>query len=84
MTGQPAAAAQVQPARELALASTVDPDVTDRAKILAAPDDPAEWTAWREQLLQWRDGARRRIAVDYAVDSWAARCFTKAVVWLWD
>jgi Sulfatase-modifying factor enzyme 1 len=66
------------------LVGDVDRDATDRAKILAAPDDPAEWPAWRVQLLRWRDGARRRIAVDYAADSWAARCFTKAVVWLWD
>ena len=31
----------------------------DRAKIIAAPDDPADWPAWRDRLRAWRDRARR-------------------------
>ena len=30
----------------------------DDAKIFAAPDDPADWPAWREQLTRWRADAR--------------------------
>ena len=68
----------------LPLHGAIDPDVADRAKIFAAPDDPADWPAWRDQLHRWRDDARRRVPVEYAEDCWATRCFTKAVVWLWD
>ncbi len=28
----------------------IDPAIGDIAKIFAAPDDPAEWPAWREAL----------------------------------
>ena len=68
----------------LPLHGEIDPEVADRAKILAAPDDPGDWPAWRDQLNRWRDDARRRFAVEYPTSSWAARCFTKALVWLWD
>jgi len=30
----------------------------DSAKIIAAPDDPADWPAWRDALVQWRERAR--------------------------
>ena len=34
----------------------------DSAKIIAAPDDPADWPAWRDALARWRDaGARARL-----------------------
>ena len=36
-------------------------DVLDGAKILAAPDDPADWPAWRERLAAWREDARARM-----------------------
>ena len=68
----------------LPLHGEIDPEIADRAKILAAPDDPGDWPAWRDQLNRWRDDARRRFAVEYPTSSWAARCFTKALVWLWD
>jgi hypothetical protein len=63
-----------------------DPDVIDRAKIVAAPDDPADWPAWRAQLARWRAGARRRLGeVAYPdATAWASRCFAVAIVWLWD
>ena len=32
----------------------------DSAKIIAAPDDPADWPAWRDALARWRDEARAR------------------------
>ena len=32
----------------------------DQAKIFAAPDDPAQWAAWRERLEAWRTDARER------------------------
>lgn len=61
----------------------------DEAKIFAAPDDPADWPAWRERLSAWRHDARTRHRYDDAAyhrpeAAWAARCFTVAQVWLWD
>ena len=41
-------------------------DVLDAAKILAAPDDPADWPAWRASLERWRVEAAERIAYDGA------------------
>ena len=72
----------------LALSEEPDADVADVAKILAAPDDPAEWDAWRNQLERWRTSARHRhgaATADRAGDTeWASRCFSTAIVWLWD
>jgi len=64
-------------------------DALDRAKIFAAPDDPALWPAWRERLAQWRDVSRRRhgfdaSAYDEPQAAWAARCHAIAQIWLWD
>ena len=64
-------------------------DALDAAKIFAAPDDPADWPAWRGALARWRDEAagasrydgarvrRSRVRLD-------ATCFSVALVWLWD
>jgi hypothetical protein len=70
----------------LPLDGDLNPELADRAKIFAAPDDPADWPAWRDQLHRWRDDARRRFgAVAYPdATTWASRCFTVAIVWLWD
>jgi Sulfatase-modifying factor enzyme 1 len=63
----------------------IDAGVADRAKIFAAPDNPSDWPAWREQLRRWRADARTRYAVSGGTGtSWASRCFIKAMVWLWD
>lgn len=64
-------------------------DSLDGAKIFAAPDDPAEWPAWRAALAQWRDEARERVqhegsAYERAELRWTQRCFACALVWLWD
>jgi len=61
----------------------------DEAKIFAAPDDPADWPAWRDRMHAWREDARTRHAYDGAAYErprarWASRCFTVAQVWLWD
>jgi Sulfatase-modifying factor enzyme 1 len=57
----------------------------DDAKILAAPDDPAQWPRWREQLVRWRSEARRRVPVSAAPGAdWAQRCYSVRLVWLWD
>ncbi len=61
----------------------------DGAKIFAAPSDPSDWPAWREMLREWREGARARIAYDdelYRREEfvWTQRCFSVALVWLWD
>ncbi|HXH88810.1 MAG TPA: SUMF1/EgtB/PvdO family nonheme iron enzyme [Gaiellaceae bacterium] len=64
-------------------------DELDTGKILAAPDDPADWPAWREALERWRDEARGRIGyddVEYRASqfAWTQSCFAVALVWLWD
>ncbi len=74
---------------DVPLEGPIDPDVADNAKIFAAPDDPSAWPRWRERLTEWRDAARRRWRYDdsaYTRPSagWASRCFSVALVWLWD
>ncbi len=64
-------------------------DSLDGGKILAAPDDPVDWPAWRDALARWRDQARARVGYDgSAYDrpelEWTQSCFSVAVVWLWD
>jgi formylglycine-generating enzyme len=64
-------------------------DGLDTAKILAAPDDPADWPAWREALKRWRAEAAARIAYDDAAYrapelAWTQSCFAVALAWLWD
>jgi sulfatase-modifying factor enzyme 1 len=64
-------------------------DELDGAKVLAAPDDPADWPAWREALTRWRAEAIERIGYDGSSYerpefAWARRCFSVALAWLWD
>jgi formylglycine-generating enzyme len=64
-------------------------DVLDGAKILAAPDDPAEWQAWRDALRRWRAEAAARVEYDgsaYGLPefAWTRSCFSVALAWLWD
>ncbi|MEV4755413.1 SUMF1/EgtB/PvdO family nonheme iron enzyme [Micromonospora sp. NPDC049559] len=62
-----------------------DLSVLDEAKIFAAPDDPADWPAWRERLHRWRAGARQRVAYDGGhYDTIAGDCFSVCLAWLWD
>lgn len=61
----------------------------DDAKIIAAPDDPKDWDAWRRELHRWREGARARMKYDGAryerADlAWTQRCFSIGLLWLWD
>ncbi|HEU5362581.1 MAG TPA: SUMF1/EgtB/PvdO family nonheme iron enzyme [Gaiellaceae bacterium] len=57
----------------------------DRAKIVAAPDDPTDWAAWREELARWRDRAREGYdGSAYERLEWTQGCFSVALVWLWD
>lgn len=67
------------------LAPDADLSVLDEAKIFAAPDDPADWPAWRAALTRWRSETRRRIAYDphrYADPRRLARVMN--IAWLWD
>jgi hypothetical protein len=64
-------------------------DLLDTGKVLAAPDDPTDWPAWRDVLQRWRGEAARRIdydgsAYDLPELSWTQSCFSVALVWLWD
>lgn len=61
----------------------------DAAKIFVAPNDPAEWPAWRDALRRWRAEAAARIAYDataYATPeyAWTRSCHVVALAWLWD
>ncbi|HEU5000302.1 MAG TPA: SUMF1/EgtB/PvdO family nonheme iron enzyme [Lapillicoccus sp.] len=75
--------------RDVPLDPATDLSTLDGGKILAAPDDPADWPRWRAQLTRWRDEARQRLAFDDALYeradlSWASRCYVVSQVWLWD
>ncbi|MBB5790633.1 SUMF1/EgtB/PvdO family nonheme iron enzyme [Jiangella mangrovi] len=62
-----------------------DLSVLDEAKIFAAPDDPADWPAWRAALRRWRTEARERVGYDgarYGVERTDG--FVVALAWLWD
>jgi formylglycine-generating enzyme len=64
-------------------------DGLDNAKILAAPDDPADWPAWRDALSRWRVEAAARVAYDGRAYerpelAWTQSCFAVALAWLWD
>jgi sulfatase modifying factor 1 len=63
-------------------------DELDHAKILAAPDDPRRWPAWRATLQRWRADARERHShYGSAYDSrpsWMSTCASIRLVWLWD
>ncbi|MET3808183.1 hypothetical protein ABIB25_005212 [Nakamurella sp. UYEF19] len=89
------AAAGAVPVTGLADATEVrEPNRIDlrNAKILAAPDDPASWPQWREELIRWREsilaaepppeaGVRARTPQP---QTWAAECRTVLLCWLWD
>jgi sulfatase modifying factor 1 len=62
-----------------------DLSALDEAKTLAAPDDPADWPLWREQLARWRTQARERMRYsDRRYEQSRTDCFVIGVVWLWD
>lgn len=67
-----------------------DADLTglDQAKIFLAPEDPAQWDAWRAALERWREEARGRYPDHTArytgPGEWSAGCYVVAQVWLWD
>ncbi|WP_205857122.1 SUMF1/EgtB/PvdO family nonheme iron enzyme [Phytoactinopolyspora endophytica] len=70
---------------EVPLDPAADLTVLDEAKILAAPSDPADWPAWREQLARWRVEARARIGYDGSrYDDEPADAFVVCLTWLWD
>ena len=61
----------------------------DDAKIIAAPDDPADWPAWRARLARWQAEVRERHHLDPSIYertdlAWAAACYVVSQVWLWD
>ncbi|WP_192902256.1 SUMF1/EgtB/PvdO family nonheme iron enzyme [Micromonospora globbae] len=70
---------------EVPLDERADLTVLDEAKIFAAPDDPAHWPAWREQLTRWRADARARLGYTGThYDEITGDCFTVCLAWLWD
>ncbi|SCF14233.1 Sulfatase-modifying factor enzyme 1 [Micromonospora viridifaciens] len=70
---------------EVPLGTDADLTTLDEAKIFAAPDDPADWPAWRAQLTRWRADARGRLGyTGRHYDEIAGDCFTVCLAWLWD
>jgi hypothetical protein len=70
--------------RPIDLPTPIDGEL-DRAKIIAAPDDPDDWPAWRDALSRWREAARSGYdGSAYARLTWTQSCFSVALVWLWD
>ncbi|SIM81492.1 SUMF1/EgtB/PvdO family nonheme iron enzyme [Micromonospora cremea] len=70
---------------EVPLGGHADLTTLDEAKIFAAPAQPADWPAWREQLTRWRTDARERIGYTGAhYDEIAGDCFNVCLAWLWD
>ncbi len=66
-----------------------DLEPLDTAKIFAAPDDPADWPAWRAALARWREDAAARIGYDDAAYdapeyAWTRGCHVVCLAWLWD
>lgn len=65
------------------------PEAGDIAKVFAAPDDPADWPAWRADLATCRADARERLGYtgelyDRPETRWAQSAYAVAQVWLWD
>ncbi|MGK5676897.1 SUMF1/EgtB/PvdO family nonheme iron enzyme [Micromonospora sp. URMC 106] len=70
---------------EVPLGGHADLTALDEAKIFAAPGDPADWPAWREQLTRWRADARARLGYTGAhYDEIPGDCFSVCLAWLWD
>jgi hypothetical protein len=73
----------------LPLDGPLAPEVGDIAKVFAAPDDPADWPAWRAALTRWRAEAHARLGYDGAIydreaTAWTSSCYSVALIWLWD
>ncbi|HZX09293.1 SUMF1/EgtB/PvdO family nonheme iron enzyme [Kribbella sp.] len=79
--------------RPIDLPTLVDPtaDVSflDDAKIIGAPEDPADLPRWRATLAEWKSGALERTRYDgshYTEPGreWTQTAYSVALVWLWD
>jgi hypothetical protein len=61
----------------------------DEAKIIGAPEDPADLPRWRGKVAEWLIGAYDRTTYDgshYEVPGreWTQTAYSVALVWLWD
>ncbi|MFG1912471.1 SUMF1/EgtB/PvdO family nonheme iron enzyme [Kribbella sp. NPDC048928] len=61
----------------------------DDAKILGAPEDPADLPRWRAKLAEWRFGAFERTRYDGSHydepdRQWTQTAYSVVLVWLWD
>ncbi|ONI74376.1 hypothetical protein BWI15_13775 [Kribbella sp. ALI-6-A] len=67
-----------------------DLSLLDDAKIIGAPDDPADLPRWRGKLAEWLMGAYDRTAYDGGSHyeqpgrEWTQTAYSVALVWLWD
>jgi formylglycine-generating enzyme required for sulfatase activity len=57
--------------------------------LIPAPDDPSQWSDWREQLHQWRNSTRQLLNYDDTLYSqpefaWIPSTFTVAFVMMYD
>ncbi len=71
------------------LEPSADLRLLDGAKILAAPDDPAQRDDWRRALERWRAEAQDRTGYSDALYrepamAWTSACYSVCLAWLWD
>ena len=74
---------------EVDLGPRADLSFLDDAKILGAPEDPADLPRWRAKLAEWRFGAFERTRYDGSHydepgREWTQTAYSVALVWLWD
>ena len=58
-------------------------------RLIPAPQDPAEWDAWRAFLRRWRDETRASLGYDDRLYrqpefAWVSGCFACAMIMVWD
>jgi len=67
----------------------MDMNIVDQPPLIPAPDDPTQWTAWREGLSKWKQEARAELGYsDAAYEkpefAWMQSCFAFGKVMLFD
>ena len=58
-----------------------------KRSFIPAPEDPAEWPAWREALHSWsaeQRAARGPVQYDREAQAWASSCYALGFIMLWD
>src|SRR5574340_1755553 len=69
--------------------ASIAPPVNTDANLIAAPDDPAQWPAYRDVLVRWREETKQRLHYDDALYrrpefAWVPSAFSCCFVMLCD